>query len=92
MKLDCFNNCYIYPICPMCPGANYLVKKTFTERDKSKCRMQKLITLFAADLQAKRLVKNPNSVPKNRVYNTITAIEKIKEEFLPEFLEYEDIL
>ena len=89
---DCFNNCYMYSICPMCPGANYLVKKTFTKRDKSKCRMQKLITLFAADLQAKRLVKNPNSVPENRVYNTITAIEKIKEKFLPEFLEYKDIL
>jgi len=48
--------------------------------------------LFAADLQAKRLIKNPSSVPKNRVYNTITAIEKIKKDFLLEFFEYEDIL
>ena len=89
---ECFDNCYIYPVCPMCPGANYLVKKSFTERDKSKCRMQKLITLYAADLQAKRLVKNPNCIPENRVYNTIAAIEKIKENFLPEFIEYKDIL
>lgn len=88
----CFNNCYIYPVCPMCPGANYLVKKTFTNRDKSKCRMQKLITLYAADLQARRLVKNPNTLPENRVYNTISSIEKIKEIFLHEFEEYEDIL
>ena len=89
---ECFDNCYIYPVCPMCPGANYLVKKSFTERDKSKCRMQKLITLYAADLQARRLVKNPSCIPENRVYNTIVAIEKIKEIFLPEFMEYKDIL
>ena len=89
---ECFDNCYIYPVCPMCPGANYLVKKSFTERDKSKCRMQKLITLYAADLQARRLVKNPNCIPKNRVYNTIVAIENIKENFWSEFMEYKDIL
>lgn len=89
---DCFNSCYIYPICPMCPGANYLVKKTFKVRDKSKCRMQKLITLYAAELQARRLLKNPNNIPENRVFNTISAIEKIKEAFLPEFEEYKDIM
>ena len=76
----------------MCPGANYLVKKTFSERDRSKCRMQKLITLYAADLQARRILKNNNSIPENRVYNTIAAIEKIKELFLPEFMEYKDIM
>ena len=88
----CFNNCYIYPICPMCPGANYLVKKSFKKRDKSKCRLQKLITLYAADLQARRLIKNPKCIPQNRVYNTISAIEKIKENILPEFKEYKDIM
>ena len=76
----------------MCPGANYLVKKSFTKRDKSKCRMQKLITLYVADLQARRLVKNPDCIPSNRVYSTIAAIEKIRENFLPEFMEYKDIL
>ncbi|SDL69307.1 radical SAM additional 4Fe4S-binding SPASM domain-containing protein [Sarcina sp. DSM 11001] len=89
---DCFNNCYIYPICPTCPGANYLVKKTFKTRDKSKCRIQKLITLYAADLQAKRVVKNVASFPEDRVYNLITAIEKIKELYMPEFEMYRDIL
>lgn len=88
----CFNNCYIYPVCPMCPGANYLVKKTFSERDKSKCRMQKLITLYSADLQARRLLKNPQSVPRNRIYSTIEAIKKIREKFLPEFEQYKDIM
>lgn len=89
---DCFENCYIYPICPMCPGANYMVKKTFKVRDRSKCRMQKLITLYVADLQAKRIYKNKNNVPENRMYNMISAIQKIKDTILPEFKEYSDIL
>lgn len=88
----CFNDCYIYPVCPRCAGANYLVKKSFSERDKSKCRLQKLITLYCADLQARRLIKNKNSIPENRIYNTIEAIMKIKEKFLSEFEEYKDIM
>lgn len=88
----CFNSCYIYPVCPMCPGANYLVKKSFSERDKSKCRMQKLITLYCADLQARRLVKNPGSIPGERIYSTVEAIKKIKSLFLPEFEAYWDMM
>lgn len=89
---DCFDNCYIYPVCPMCPGANYLVKKTFKCRDKSKCRLQKLITLYSAELLARRIIKNKNSVPSYKLFNTISAIEKIKKLILPEFEEYKDIL
>lgn len=89
---ECFNECYIYPVCPMCPGANYLVMKSFSKRDKSKCRIQKLIMLYVADLLAKRLLKNPKSVSENRIYNTIEAIKKIRDNFLPEFKDYGDIM
>lgn len=89
---ECFSNCYIYPVCPMCPGANYLVEKSFSKRDKSKCRIQKLITIYVAELLARRLLKNPSSIPEERIYNTIEAIRKIKEIFLPEFDEYKDIM
>ena len=85
---DCFNNCYIYPICPTCSGANYLKNKSFKKRDRSKCRIQKLIALYSADLQAKRLLKNPESIDKERLYYTITAIKHIKELFYDEFKEY----
>lgn len=88
---ECFE-CFIHPICPYCPGANYLTQKSFKHRDKSKCRAQKLITVYVADLLGKRLLKNPNSVPKEQVYNTITAIERIRNDFLPEFSEYADIM
>jgi len=85
---DCFLNCYIYPICPNCAGANYLTQKSFKMRDKSKCKLQKLITLYVAELFARRIVKNPNSFDEARLYHLINAIKKIKTIFLPEFEEY----
>ncbi|MBP1546784.1 MAG: 4Fe-4S cluster-binding domain-containing protein [Oscillospiraceae bacterium] len=89
---DCFKNCYIYPICPHCAGANYLTQKTFKNRDKSRCRIQKLITLYCADLQAKRLLKNPKSVSEDKLYYTISAVKRIREEFLDEFRDFADIM
>ena len=82
---DCFANCYIYPICPTCAGANYLVNKNFKERDKSRCRIQKLISLFIADLQAKRILKNPKKYENEKLYDTIEAIKKIRSLYFPEF-------
>ena len=85
---DCFNNCYIYPICPTCAGANYLINKTFKKRDKSRCRIQKLISLFIANLHAKRIMKNPKIYDDETLYHTIEAIKKIRTLYLPEFEEY----
>lgn len=85
---DCFRNCYIYPICPTCAGANYLNNKTFKERDKGRCRIQKLISLFAADLQAKRIRKNPEIYDNDMLYHTIEAIKTIRALYLPEFKEF----
>lgn len=86
----CFNDCYMYPVCPHCAGANYLTQKTFKVRDKSKCKVQKLITLYSADLQAKRIVKNPEKYDEATKYNLINAIQKIKELYIDEFAEYFD--
>lgn len=85
---ECFNNCYIYPICPCCSGANYMINKTFKVRNKSKCRIQKLITLFIADLQSKRLVKNPKLYDDATLYYTIEAIKKIRSLYLDEFKDF----
>ena len=84
----CYNECYIYPVCPYCAGANYLTQKTFKIRDKSKCRIQKLITLFSADLIGKRIVKHPEQYEDSIRYHTISAIEKIRALYLPEFEKY----
>lgn len=84
----CFENCYIYPVCPHCAGANYLTQKTYKVRDKSKCKIQKLITLYCADLQAKRIIKNPDRYDDRTKYNLINAIQNIKESYIEEFEEY----
>jgi len=85
---DCFDDCYIYPICGTCAGANYLNNKSFKKRDRRRCRIQKLISLFVADLQAKRIMKNPKIYDDEVLYHTIGAIKKIRSLYLPEFKEY----
>jgi radical SAM protein with 4Fe4S-binding SPASM domain len=89
---DCFNHCYIYPICPTCASANYITNKTFKKRNRNKCRIQKLIALFIADLQAKRLVKSGgfsgSNIDNTKLYYTIEAIKKIKSLYLEDFLKF----
>jgi sulfatase maturation enzyme AslB (radical SAM superfamily) len=87
---ECFNNCYIYPICPTCSGGNYQANKTFKERNKSTCRIQKLIALFIADMEAKRIAKNSKRYNDTTLYHTIAAIKKIRETYLPEFKDFLD--
>jgi radical SAM protein with 4Fe4S-binding SPASM domain len=85
---ECFNDCYICPICPTCSGSNYMVNKDFKKRNKNKCRIQKLVSLFIADLQAKRIVKRMDFQDKNTLYYTIEAIKKIRSLYLEEFKSY----
>lgn len=82
---ECFSSCYIYPICPTCSAANYLNTKKFNIRDKKRCRIQKLIALFLADLHAKRILKDPCLYDKETLFYTIEAIKTIKRLYLPEF-------
>jgi sulfatase maturation enzyme AslB (radical SAM superfamily) len=83
---DCFDNCYIYPVCPTCSGANFLVNKTFKKRNRSKCRIQKLLALFIADMQAKRIAKNPSRYDETTLFYTIEAIKQIRGRYLTEFM------
>lgn len=85
---DCFNNCYIYPLCPNCSGANFLAEHSFKKRNKTKCRIQKLISIFIADLNIRKMIKNPGKYSDSEKFKTMTAAKKIKEAFLPEFSEY----
>jgi sulfatase maturation enzyme AslB (radical SAM superfamily) len=84
----CFNNCYIYPICPTCAGENFMLNKTFKQRNKSKCRIQQLIVLFIADLQAKQILKNKSKLDDTTLYYTIEAIKKIRGLYLDKFRQY----
>ena len=85
---DCFENCYIYPLCPNCSGNNFLANHSFKKRDKSKCRFQKLIAIYASDLIAKRIIKNPDNYTDSYKIRVLRAAKKIKELYLPEFSQY----
>jgi len=85
---DCFKNCYIYPICPSCSGANYMINKTFKQRNRSKCKIMKLIALFIADLQGKRIINKFTNITDKETYYTIEAIKNIREKYMREFSEY----
>ena len=85
IDIDCYENCYIYPICPTCAGANYIVNKNFKKRNRSKCRIQKLIALFAADFQGKRLLRETSKMDNTTKYHTIEAIKKIRLLYLNDF-------
>jgi radical SAM protein with 4Fe4S-binding SPASM domain len=86
---ECYKHCYIYPICPTCSGANYMVYKTFKIRNKTKCKIQKLIALFIADLQAKRLLNsNKKMQDDNILYYTIEAIKNIRKLYFDELKNY----
>lgn len=86
---ECLEQCYIYPICPNCAAANYLREKKFNIRDKQKCRINRLIALFIADLHAKRITKySEKYIDRPETYYVIEAIKKIRYLYLDEFKEY----
>jgi radical SAM protein with 4Fe4S-binding SPASM domain len=87
---ECYKNCYIYSICSFCAGTNYLLNKTFKQRNKSKCRIQKLVMLFIADMKAKQIRKNPKIYDEEKLYYTIEAIKKIRSLYLNEFIIFEN--
>lgn len=85
---NCFQNCYIQPICSSCYGNNYLNQGSFKKKNKSKCRIQKLIVLFAADLLIKRILRNPDKYTDLQKVKILTASKKIKELIYPDFKDY----
>lgn len=84
---ECFQ-CYLYPICPNCAGANFLNSKSFKFRDKRRCKIQKLFALFLANLEAKKIVKNPKIYDVNTLNYTIEAIKKIRSLYFHEFQDF----
>lgn len=86
---DCYSNCYIYPICATCAGGNYQTNKSFSKRNRSRCKINKLVALFIADLHSKRITKYPEFYPDETIlYHLIESIKKIRELYLGEFKDY----
>ncbi|MGP1432284.1 MAG: hypothetical protein ACTTJ4_08225 [Treponema sp.] len=85
---QCYDHCYIYPICSTCAGGNYQTHHTFKKRAKNKCRIQKLLALFSADYWAKKLTSQRVGLSNSQTYYTIEAIKQIRTLYLPEFIPY----
>jgi len=72
---ECFNNCFLEPVCNNCYGANLLQNDKINIRDKTKCELMKVRAVFSAALAAHKLVKNPTDNYENSL--TAKAIQKI---------------
>lgn len=89
---NCLETCYLFPICSSCSGANYLVNHTFSQRIKTRCEMNKLISLYIAELHMRRIISHRELYKDdNQLYFLIEAIKGIKENYYEEFKEYLDI-
>lgn len=82
---DCLENCYIYPICRGCYCTNYKINGSLNKHNHLRCRITKLMALFIADLDSKRILKNPDKFDDVTKFYTIEAIKKIRELYMNEF-------
>ena len=83
---DCYENCYLYPICTSCSGANFLVNKAFNKRIKTRCNMIKLISLFIAELHTRRILLHRDFyTDQNQLFYLIEAIKGIRNNYYEEY-------
>jgi uncharacterized protein len=80
---ECFNNCYLYPVCPTCYGADYTLTKSFKKKDRSICELMKIKAYYTAALKAHKIIKkdisNMSVEQKGSLHKTITAIKTINQ-------------
>lgn len=72
---DCFNNCFLEPVCNSCYGANLLSNGVVNKRDRSKCELMKVRAVFSAALKAHKILNNPEDTYENKL--TVQAIKQI---------------
>jgi len=86
---ECANECYIFPVCSSCAGANFLVNHTFSKRIKTRCDFNKLLCLYIAELHTRRIIQHRDLYKdENQLYFLIQAITDIKNKYYQEFQEY----
>lgn len=86
---ECYNNCYLYPVCSNCYGANYFVNHTFAEKTKSKCNLTKIIALYVAELHTRRILEHRDFYKDDtELYYLIQSIKEIKANYFDEFKEF----
>lgn len=74
---DCYENCYLEPVCNCCYGANLLSNNKINKRDRSKCALTKIRAVYSAALRANKILTHPEDTYENKL--AIQAINKINE-------------
>ncbi len=85
---ECCDTCYIYPVCPTCAGANFMVNHSFKQRNKTKCNITKLVCLYIAELESRKIINGNVKYDDSTMYSKIAAIKKIRNLYLKDFLKY----
>ena len=75
---DCYNHCYLFPICKICPAENYLHNNSFKKWNRKRCALTQLIALVVAEVETKKILRNPQVYDNSRLFYTIEAIKKIR--------------
>jgi len=87
--INCRDTCLIYNICHSCAAENYMINGTFSKYNKRNCGIKKIVALAVAELQGRLIINNPAIFDnRDRLFYTIEAIKKIREEYLPIYGKY----
>ena len=79
---ECYDNCYLFPICHCCYGDNYTKTGILAKRSAQKCELIKLRALICANYHARKILQNKNQEAiTSKEVMTINAIQKINKLF-----------
>ena len=86
---ECVEGCYIYPVCSHCAAANYQTTGEFGKRAKNKCKINKIVLYYVAEMHKNRILKNRKQYTDDTIlYYTIEAIKEINQQYYPLVEEY----
>lgn len=74
---ECIDTCYLEPVCSSCYGANLLINGKVNKRDRSRCKLMRLRSVYSAALKAHKLLNNNADTYENRL--SLKAIRKIND-------------
>lgn len=76
---ECFDNCYLYPVCHSCYGDNYTFTGKLSKCSSQKCELNKLKAVAYSNYKAKEMMRREKMLKiTEEDLATIRAIQKIQ--------------
>lgn len=92
--MECFETCYIYPLCPNCYAANYSLSGQLNKRNRAVCKINKVRAYYSALLLFEKIrikkINNLTELEKGFIHKQLIAIKKIVilyDDFVKELVE-----